>query len=86
MPSLTLKEKQKAYWNAHFEAIRLLGSIGIVCNPRQRLSPFYLRNKVVKNFKDKPDDVRKELVKTLDILVLMRKAGAEPQHSKGMYT
>jgi hypothetical protein len=85
--TLTPQEKQKAYWNAHYEAVRLLEKIGIKWPTKRRIPTFYLRNKILRKYKDAPQEVIRDIIYTLDVMVKMRIEGAEPSHSpKGIYT
>lgn len=84
---MTLQEKQKAYWNAHFETVRLLGILGIKWPSKQRIPTFYLRNKIHKLYKDADPELLKAITYLIDVLVKMRQEGAEPVHTKeGFYT
>ncbi len=80
------QEKQKAYWNAHFEAVRLLGKLGLKWPSKRRISPFYMRNHILKTYKDADQQLTTDIVYILDVLVKMRIEGAEPEHTKqGVY-
>jgi hypothetical protein len=84
---MTLQEKQKAYWNAHFETIRLLSGLGIKWPSKQRIPTFYLRNKIRKLYADAAPQLLTDITYLLDVLVRMRTEGAEPTHTKeGFYT